>query len=114
LSTQINTCTHQRETLATVAHKIEYDQWSEIEQQNADLIDGHTSVMNGVKSGVSHLEPPGMHVVEPMTGKYEYEEPNEQHEVVECQRPQQKAAQKVGSHLSLLWPNVYANRQDSA
>ena len=79
------------ELLATAVYEIERNQWDKIEQQNANFVDGHATIMNGVKSGVRHLKPPAMQVTEPGAGKHECEEPNEQHEVVECQRPQQEA-----------------------
>jgi hypothetical protein len=73
------------ELLAAAAHEIERDQWRKIEQQNTYFVDGHATVMDGVKSSLRHLKPPAMQVEDPLPGQHEREEPNEQHKVVEHQ-----------------------------
>ena len=47
----------------------EGNEWYQEEQKDADLIDGKTGIMNGVKGLNGEVEPAVMHAVHPVMGK---------------------------------------------
>jgi len=54
----------------------ERNQWHHEEQKDADLIDGKTGVMNGVKGLNGEAEPSEMHFVHPVMGKNKSTKPD--------------------------------------
>lgn len=76
--------------LPELAHYAERYERCQVEQQDTDLVDRHTAVVDGVECLIGELEPLAVQPAYPAVGKYQYTESHEQDRVVDHQRPQQQ------------------------
>jgi len=82
------------------------DQWHQVEQKYADLVNGKTTVVNGVKGLVRKLEPTTMPSVHPIPGEHERAGPHQQHGIIEPHGPKQHVLDKIRRHRASPIPKA--------
>src|SRR5262245_61702482 len=104
------TARRRRQPLATLPRKDKKRQKGrEIEQQNPDLVNGHPSIVGGIKALLRDAEPSTVQPVHPAVREYKRTKPPQQDNVVDNQTPKQKVFEH--GHVHKLLP-IVANVED--
>jgi hypothetical protein len=79
-------------------NQTECDQWHQVKQNYADLVDSKTRVMNCIKGLNRELKPTAMHSVHPVMGKDKDAELDEQNHVVNPNTPEKNVLDLIRRH----------------
>jgi hypothetical protein len=73
-----------------VGNDVQSDAGRQIQEQDADFIDGHTAIVHGVELSLRQAKPTPMEAAHPVMGQGKDYEPQEQDQVVNDRAPQKE------------------------
>src|SRR5215471_15423574 len=80
---------------ATPGDDVQSDKRNEIQKQDADLVDGHAAIVDGIELRCRQSKPAPVQLVHPVMGQAKGYEPHDQDQVVDDGAPQEEVTEVI-------------------